>query len=105
MVFIHHGMQCFQHIEFQPIVAICKINILARNLRKGSIACRGDSLILLVNHHHTVVPGGVFITDGTAFVSGTVIYTDDLQIAVGLVYNAVQALPQIRGHVINGKNN
>ncbi len=71
---------------------------------KTGIACPGKTCVFLVDDLNPVISSGIFLTDGRAAVRSAVIDQQDLQIAVALSQNAIQAGRQIGFHVIDRNN-
>ena len=72
---------------------------------KRDISCRRDAAIALMYHPHTGIFFRIFVGNCAAFICGTIVYTNDLNIRVGLLYDAVHALPEIGCNVIDWYDN
>lgn len=62
-------------------------------------------MIFLSNDDDAFIFFGVLIDDFGGIVGGAVIYENDFEIGVGLVYDGVKAFSEIFGGVINGDDN
>ena len=85
----------------EDIVAIHEADEGAARPIEAHVARRGRPLIALVNHRHPSIPLREVVADPGRGVAGSVVDDNDLEFAIGLCGNAVQALLKIRTHVVD----
>lgn len=60
--------------------------------------------VFLVDCCYTFFLCGIFVADGSAGISGTIVHQQDLKILIGLVQDAVHAPPEIGFHIVDRDN-
>ena len=94
--------QLRDEVTGEDIVAIHEADEGAARPIEAHVARRGRPLIALVNHRHPSIPLREVVADPGRGVAGSVVDDNDLEFAIGLCGNAVQALLKIRTHVVDG---
>ena len=89
------------HRQLEVVVRLDDRDPLARGHLQAAVAAGAVSAVLLVHGPHARVAGGVLVDHGRGPVRAAVIYQDDLELAVGLVADAVQTLPQELARVVD----
>ena len=84
------------HARFNPVVGLDDGDPCASRLFQSAIAGGSVALVLLVDDADALVASGVCLHDGERAVRAAVVQADDLQLAVRLRENAVEALRKVR---------
>ena len=90
------------HAAFDPVVGFEDGNPLAVRLVESAVASGAVTLVVLVDHHDTLVARGVGAHDVKRVISGAVIQADDFEVLVCLSLDALERLVEVGLCVING---
>lgn len=91
-------------LRSDKIVAIHKGDIAASGMVESGVACGTQSAVGLMHHAETIVARRPFVCYFAAVVGAAVVHHNHLQMGIRLAGNALQALLQIRAHIIHRHN-
>jgi len=104
ILFLQVTAKRFQHPAVQKIITVHKAEIRSLCPFDPCVACCRESPVFLVDCRYMFFLCGIFVTDGSAGIGGTVVHQQDLKIPVGLVQDAVHTPPEIGFHIVDRDN-
>jgi hypothetical protein len=93
-----------QRVGLYPIVGFNECDVPTGGNIQARVASGRESLGQLMNDSHSRVVRGIFLADRATAIRGPILDEEDLQSAVGLSDNAVDALPQVTLHLVDGND-
>ena len=89
-------------VRLHPVVAVQEQDPVARRPVDADVARRAQAAVLLVDDGQPSVPACLLVAQLARAVRRAVVDHDDLKVAVGLRDDAVQRLPEVGQHVVDG---
>ena len=93
-----------QHPAVQKVITVHKAEIRSLCPFESCVACCREAPVFLVDCRYTFFLCGIFVTDRSAGIGGTIVHQQDLKIPVGLVQDAVHTPPEIGFHIVDRDN-